>query len=147
MNEEYVQGFMDKCAERGVDPEELLKLAQAYQPEGWLGGEKAQWQGAGNVMQGIAGRTLPGRIAGTAGAMSAGQPIGEAWRTSKAVPTQELTEGAKQYGAGAKAKVKALGSGAANVGKAVASIPGSGVSAVKNLAGRLGAWSVNRLYK
>jgi len=28
MNEAYVQGFMQKCAEYGVDPEELVKSAQ-----------------------------------------------------------------------------------------------------------------------
>ena len=28
MNEIYVQGFIDKCAELGVDPEALLKTAQ-----------------------------------------------------------------------------------------------------------------------
>ena len=29
MNDQYVQGFIDKCAERGIDPQKLVKLAQA----------------------------------------------------------------------------------------------------------------------
>jgi hypothetical protein len=29
MNDPYIQGFIDKCAAHGVDPQELLKLAQA----------------------------------------------------------------------------------------------------------------------
>ena len=29
MNEEYIQGFIQKCAEAGVDPEALVKTAQA----------------------------------------------------------------------------------------------------------------------
>ena len=31
MSREYAEGFMDKCAERGIDPEELLKLSQQQQ--------------------------------------------------------------------------------------------------------------------
>lgn len=30
MNENYVQGFMDKCAQAGVDPEALLKQSVAW---------------------------------------------------------------------------------------------------------------------
>jgi len=30
----YEQGFMDKCAQYGVNPQELIKWAQAAQPEG-----------------------------------------------------------------------------------------------------------------
>jgi hypothetical protein len=39
MNEEYLQGFIQKCAEAGVDPEALVKFAQgrglgrAYSPQ------------------------------------------------------------------------------------------------------------------
>lgn len=32
MNPDYVQGFMDKCAEVGVDPEVLLKQAISWGP-------------------------------------------------------------------------------------------------------------------
>lgn len=33
MNDAYVQGFIDKCAEHGVDPETLIKVAQtAFAP-------------------------------------------------------------------------------------------------------------------
>lgn len=28
MDRSYAQGFIDKCAERGVDPDRLIKLAQ-----------------------------------------------------------------------------------------------------------------------
>ena len=69
--EAYVQGFIDKCAAAGVDPEELVKLAgildTIYSPVKWLFGTALP---------------APGRWAGSIGAPSKAttQQIEQDWR-------------------------------------------------------------------
>ena len=72
MNEAFVKGFMSKCAEAGVDPEELMKAAQG----GLLGtigravtgGLSKGLSGAGSQLSKVS-PNLGGRLSGYGGAL------------------------------------------------------------------------------
>ena len=88
MQEEYVQGFMAKCAAAGIDPEELLKESRELTEDS----ERANATGGriGGVLGGVTGlrlSALPALLAGglkgrplaiSAGVLGAGAGLGAA---------------------------------------------------------------------
>ncbi len=122
MDEAYWQGFVEKCAELGVDPEELLKQAQLGATlKGTVGpmaskawkvvmdavrkfGATAAGKGIGQFGRGVAapykalGRSLAGGGTARSGSVRQGEAAGES-AVSRSIPA-DVADGAQLCGGG-----------------------------------------------
>jgi hypothetical protein len=160
MNEFYTQGFIDKCAEVGVDPEWLLKAAQAA---GWRR-FKSQLGGMGRTLlnqgkmyanravgsaAGMVGRGLTGAInAGNAvnqGALAArgaiNQGVGAASNAAQnaynaaGTAINQGATAARETGQGIAATGQEIAGGVRNIGNVLSGAYRQGAQNVQNQRG------------